>query len=107
MKKIINELLEVCCEVLYDLWYFVLAAPGRSKRFFWNRGIKLFWYRLWIRKNEFDHSLDLDVDAIRGMNEGQLRRYVEDLIRRRMVAHKRDLEREDQKVINNNDLRNH
>lgn len=31
--------------------------------------IKLFWYKLWIRKNEFHVSLDMDRDFLLSSNE--------------------------------------
>lgn len=64
----------------------------RCRWFFWDAGIKLSWYRLWIRKNEFHKSLDYDDMATMYMSGGQEREYLEDLMRRRNIAHKRDLE---------------
>lgn len=52
---------------------------------------RLLWHRLWIRKNEFHRSLSMDVDALLVMNESDRIAYMEDLIRRRNIAHKRDL----------------
>ena len=61
--------------------------------FFWHAGIKLFWYRLWIRKDEFHKSLEYDCMATMYMNEEQEVAYNQDQMRRRNIAHKRDLER--------------
>lgn len=63
------------------------------KRVVWNRGIKLQWYRLWIRKNEFHHSLNTDIEAIIGMNDEQYKVYEKDLIKRRQIAHQKNMAR--------------
>jgi len=41
----------------------------RIKRLVWNAGILLFWYRSWIRENEFDISLIRDGQAYVVMSE--------------------------------------
>jgi hypothetical protein len=56
----------------------------------WNRGIKLYWNRLWFRKDEFHDSLDMDYEAMLSMNEEQRQGYIKDLIKRREIAHERD-----------------
>lgn len=61
--------------------------------FIWHAGVKLFWYRLWIRKDEFHVSLSSDVMVTMYMNENQIKEYEEDLARRRNIAHKRDMKR--------------
>ena len=60
----------------------------------WNAGLLLWWYRLWIRKDEFHRSLDMDLLAMLAMNKKQKERYVEDLTRRRSIAHERDMDDE-------------
>ena len=65
------------------------------KRKIWNCGIKLWWYKLWIRKDEFHKSLDLDVFAMMEMDKKQMKKYIEDIAHRRHTAHLKDLERED------------
>lgn len=59
----------------------------------WNAGILLWWYRLWIRRNEFHRSLDSDQKAIIVMSYEEQQRYWSDLDRRRGIAHKRAMER--------------
>ena len=61
-------------------------------RFFtlvWNRGILLWWYRLWVRKNEMHVSLYIDHRAEQYMSEAEVRLYRRDIAKRRMIAHKR------------------
>jgi hypothetical protein len=58
-----------------------------------NAGLKLFWYRLFIRKDVFHPSLDLDVLAMLAMSPEKVRWYVADVMRRRDIAHRRDIER--------------
>jgi hypothetical protein len=57
--------------------------------------LKLWWDRLWVRKNEFHKSLSLDEDLLEHMCECEQRRYSADLSRRRMIAHNRTLEKSD------------
>lgn len=65
------------------------------RRIIWNKHIKLWWYRLYIRKNEFHSSLSTDFEAIMVMNREEELAYREDLLRRRSIAHRRDLARDD------------
>jgi hypothetical protein len=60
------------------------------KRHIWNKRILLFWNRLWIRKDEFHSSLDLDIEAVSVMNEEERKDYFLDLNRRRAKAHRAD-----------------
>jgi len=66
------------------------------RRRIWNAGIKLFWHRLFVRKNEFHSSLDMDIEAIMVMGKKRLEKYRNDIARRRWIAHKRDLAKEDE-----------
>ena len=59
---------------------------------YWHAGIKLLWYRLWIRKDEFHSSLHSDFYALMGMSRKRRDKYYKDLMRRREIAHRRDLE---------------
>lgn len=70
---------------------------SRLKWRFWNGGIKLWWYRLWIRKDEFDDSLDTDLRALINMTPKQKERYMADLMRRREIAHQREMAETDKK----------
>lgn len=55
----------------------------------WNRGILLWWYRLWVRKSEMHASLHIDHRAEQYMSDVQIRLYRRDIAKRRMIAHKR------------------
>ena len=55
--------------------------------------IKLWWDRLWIRKDESHRSLDMDVDIMLDLSEDEMSSYIKDLTKRRSIAHERDLER--------------
>lgn len=59
------------------------------KAIVWNKTIKLWWYRLWIRGDEFHVSLSIDAIAMSVMTEEERREYIDDLILRRNIAHKR------------------
>ena len=65
------------------------------RRRIWNKRIKLWWYQLFVRKNEFHPSLNADTEAMMVMDEKELGKYYEDLGKRRAIAHNRDLARED------------
>ena len=54
--------------------------------------VRLWWHRLWVRKNEFHSSLDVDVIAMANMNPRQQEVYIRDLVRRRDIAHSRDMD---------------
>ena len=78
--------------------YFCYELPEslrNIRRRIWNAGIKLFWHRLFIRKDEFHPSLNMDIEAMMVMDQKKLERYRNDIARRRWIAHKRDLARED------------
>ena len=63
------------------------------RRRVWNKRIKLWWYRLYIRRDEFHKSLNTDSEALLVMDRWDRREYFIDLNRRRRIAHKRDLAR--------------
>lgn len=46
-------------------------------------------------KNEFDSSLDMNSEVLFHLSKKQSQRYRADLIKRRLDAHRRDLDRED------------
>lgn len=76
--------------VLLGLWFEIKSWPGKIKRRIWNRGIKLQYDRLWIRKDEFHPSLNMDIGAMLEMDPHQRKLYLDDLMRRRQIAHERD-----------------
>lgn len=65
-------------------------------RFFLRIRAKCSWRYDQLRshfvKNEFDSSLDMNVMTLIDLNDEDRKRYTEDLIKRRRVAHLRDLE---------------
>lgn len=69
----------------YDLWDDLRDVWRRI----WNKRLKLWWHRLFIRKNEFHSSLDYDPYAMTGLNPGEFEAQRLDLIRRRMIADER------------------
>jgi hypothetical protein len=58
----------------------------------WLVEIKNRWNKLYIRKDEFHSSLDLDGEAMGYMNEKEREKYTMDLVRRRNIAHERGLD---------------
>ncbi len=83
----------------FDFKYGLRNLPGKIKRIVWNKYILLWWYRLWIRKDEFHKSLDSDPLAMMEMTPDERRKYDLDRIRRRQIAHHRDMEREDAGIV--------
>lgn len=51
---------------------------------------KLQWNKLYIRKDEFHSSLDMDGDVLM-FNKDKSDKYMKDLIRRRNIAHRKSL----------------
>jgi hypothetical protein len=74
-----------------DLWFEIKSWPGKTRRFAWDRGVKLQWNRLWIRKDEFHSSLDMDINAMFEMSQKQRDAYIKNLYKRQQIAHERDL----------------
>ncbi|MFH0854456.1 MAG: hypothetical protein V1891_03110 [bacterium] len=79
------------CYFLLGLWFEIKSWPEKTKGLIWNRGIKLQWNRLWVRKDEFHSSLNMDANAMLGMSQKQRNAYTKDLCRRRRIAHEKDL----------------
>lgn len=65
-------------------------ARRKVKARIWNGIILLWWHRLWIRKERFHKSLDLDQTARKAMSPKKREWYAEDLDARRSIAYSRD-----------------
>jgi len=67
--------------------------------------LRQWWYRLWIRENEFDISLSLDTDYYMDLKQkvdywtDKLHWYEYDLSMRREHAHRKDMEKQDKGVV--------
>ena len=84
---------------LFIFWHVVLKElPGKIKRQIWNKRLKLWWYELFIRNEEFHPSLDSDFDALLYMGKKERAEYFCDLGERRRIAHERNLAREDKEM---------
>jgi hypothetical protein len=71
----------------YESKYFLLfSLPA-----FLKSRTRLFWYRLWIRKDEFHRSLDMDFNFLITANEKQRVEYLNDLTIRREIAHRKGI----------------
>jgi len=55
---------------------------------------RMFWNKLWVRKDEFHKSLEMDASAMMTMSREDVQKHMDDLVRRRNIAHQRDLERD-------------
>lgn len=76
---------------LFVWWFKTKRLPIKIKNRIWNKYILTWWYRLWIRKNEFHRSLDIDGLAMSEMNREESKTYIADLVRRRNIAHQKGL----------------
>lgn len=76
-----------------SFWINIKFLGRKLKRRIWNKHILLWWNRLYIRKNEFHQSLEMDVLAMLEMTDKEKDRYLEDLIHRRNLAHQRYLKK--------------
>lgn len=85
---------------LYSLLQNTKALPGKIKRRFWHKHILLAWHRLWIRKDEFHSSLDMDPLAMLEMDDNEKEKYCMNLAQLRQIAHDRDLAAQDAKFTN-------
>lgn len=63
----------------------------------WNGHLLLWWYRLWVRKDEFHHSLSMDIIAMLYMSQEKREKYKKDLEERRRIAHVRGMNRNEPK----------
>ena len=70
---------------------YALAFAWFDARCQWRKRVTLWWHRLWLRKDEFHVSLDMDALALCAMDEREKSEYLRDLARRRHKAHVRDL----------------
>ena len=76
------------CEII--MWRIkIKALLGKIKRRIWNKHILLYWYKLWVRKDEFHISLSRDPAAMEEMNKKELEEYNDDLLQRRKIAHRK------------------
>ncbi len=70
---------------------------SQIKRIVWNKYLFLWWCCLWIRKNEFHYSLNMDAMAMIEMDKKEMKKYLVSLDYRRKIAHERALEAKDNK----------
>ena len=68
----------------------------------WNKHLLLSWYKLWVRKDEFHRSLDLDGRALEVMTKKERQIYCKDLVKRREIAHYKDLKTELDQLLQKN-----
>lgn len=79
---------------LITVYYRARLGLRRAWVRFW-MGPKLWWDRLWIREDEFHKSLSMDAVMYAEMDPIERRAYLNDLMTRREVAHRRDMARQD------------
>lgn len=65
----------------------------RKRKLLWNRGLKLWWNRLWVRADEEHSSLRWDSEAHEVMEQEQAKAYKHDLEQRRIKARQKKLKK--------------
>ena len=83
LQRLLDLLVMWLIDALEQTAYQLRLLPHRPR---------MLWHKLWIRKDEFHHSLDLDVSAMMRMNKADQQKYLTDLMYRRNVAHEIDLD---------------
>ncbi len=76
-----NILLLVPREI--DKWLCLHVHPTR---------LRYWWHTLWVRKNEFHPSLDVDTRIEEWLRKKGNNGYMKDLLKRRQIAHENDLQ---------------
>jgi hypothetical protein len=78
------------------MWYILIRKIKKTKLFY---NINLIPTRIKLHKDrqyngddEFHHSLNMDITALMKMNEKDTAKYMNDLVRRRDFAHRKDIE---------------
>lgn len=84
---------------LIILKYDIKNFPGKVKRQLWNKRLRLWWARLYVRKDELHWTLDSDSLAMLEMSRAEVTLYREDLVRRREIAHRRDFPQSEVDVL--------
>jgi len=89
--------------ILSDDWWLNQIIAFREKLYrinvrIWNGGLLLWWYRLWIRKDEFHQSLDIDSELLMMLKKDKRKEYLHDLKIRRDIAHQRDFPKSKLKI---------
>lgn len=74
-------------KTLLKLFLIDLKKNFRKPYFF----VKNFFYSTYVPRNEFHHSLDLDIEYYEHLTKDQREKYLADLMRRRNASHEKDL----------------
>lgn len=82
------------CRQFYLQWKWFCVRSWKQVWLFISFRPKELCHRLWIRKDEFHSSLDLDSRAMMLMTDKQCEKYIMRISRARMIAHERDLDAE-------------
>ncbi len=87
IRKYVRKIKNVAACLRYDVSFAIFDLRCQ-----WRKHVVLRWYRLWVRKDEFHPSLDTDAFAMCAMTGDEKTAYLNDLARRRNIAHRRDLQ---------------
>ncbi|MFA5766431.1 MAG: hypothetical protein WC919_00720 [Candidatus Paceibacterota bacterium] len=60
---------------MHCYWANMCEEMTELRRRIWNKWLLLWWYRLFIRRNEFHRSLNSDFDAMLAMDSSELKKF--------------------------------
>ena len=81
-------------KIKFKIWCYkeiFFITIKNIKRKIWNKYILHVWNNLYIRKDEFHKSLDLDLNAMLVMDKKEREKYYKNIMKRRNIAHEKDL----------------
>ena len=85
--RFINKVLWFCKIILFEIdWWLHHTIFGP---------IRLWWASLWIRKNEFDSTLEIDWKYVYTLSKSEKDSYYKRLAHLRWIAHEEDLKNSD------------
>ena len=76
---------------LFAIYYETKQRFIHVIKYMWFVEIKNKWNKLYIRKDEFHNSLDLDIEVMKCMNKEERDKYIIGLIKRRNIAHEHEI----------------
>lgn len=87
--------------IAFLISYFFTEAVLQDNKFFLTKTTwkwlkmrphmaRVWWHQLWIRKDEFHHSLSMDIEAMIYMDTEETKIYLEKLNKRRETARQRN-----------------
>lgn len=90
MKKFIKRIRVFF--IIHDVKYYIFHPLRFLYQIRFCSKIRVWWNFLWIRKNEFHSSLDMDGVAMLKMSDKEKKKYFSELTHRRQLTRESDLD---------------